>query len=201
MASGLGADGIVAPASFLILHGYENHRPAGHWQRWLSLELTARGHDVRYPQLPDPDHPDLGAWRAAALANLATLTEGTVTVIAHSASAVMWLGLCQEGAAPAVDRVVLVAPPEASVMEGIAPVAGFAWRSRDPAVPVSLGAEEALVLLGDDDEFAPHGADYLRPLVDAPVVELPGAGHLTPASGYGPWPEMLAWCLGEPAFL
>jgi hypothetical protein len=32
------------------------------------------------------------------------------------------------------------------------------------------------------------------------VIEVPGAGHITPATGYGPWPEMLAWCEGRPVF-
>ena len=41
------------PAAYLILHGWQNHRPEGHWQRWLAGELEARGHVVRYPQLPD----------------------------------------------------------------------------------------------------------------------------------------------------
>lgn len=191
----------AASGSFLILHGYENHRPAGHWQHWLAGELTALGHEVRYPQLPDPDHPDLGSWRAATVGELAALTTGPVTVVAHSASAAMWLGLCEEGIAPAADRLALVAPPEADVMAGIPDVAGFAWRGSSCAPsPLRLGAREAVVLVGSDDAFAPNGAAYLRPLVDARVVELPGAGHLTPESGYGPWPAMLAWCRGEPAF-
>lgn len=32
--------------SFLILHGWQNHRPEGHWQRGLADALAARGHHV-----------------------------------------------------------------------------------------------------------------------------------------------------------
>jgi hypothetical protein len=49
---------------FLLLHGWQNHRPAGHWQHWLAGQLTALGYEVAYPQLPDPDHPDLERWLA-----------------------------------------------------------------------------------------------------------------------------------------
>ncbi|ROQ39463.1 hypothetical protein EDF46_1095 [Frondihabitans sp. PhB188] len=194
---------VPTPSSFLILHGYENHRPPGHWQRYLAEELTVRGHDVRYPQLPDPDAPDEAAWLEVALANLATLTEGPVTVVAHSASAVMWLRACSRADAegievPRVARVAVVSPPEADVMLAIPAVAAFAWRPTGE--PLDLRADEALVVIGGGDEFAPHGAAGIAPHVAAPVVEVPGAGHITPSSGYGEWPAMLDWCLGLPAF-
>jgi predicted alpha/beta hydrolase family esterase len=191
---------VPTPSSFLILHGYENHRPPAHWQRWLALELTARGHDVRYPQLPDPDHPSREAWRDAALANLATLTEGTVTVVAHSASALLWLHEQTSGSRPRVDRVALVSPPEAAVVSTIPDVSAFAWEPHDRATPLDLGADDAIVVFGTGDEFAPHGSAGLAPFVIARAVDVEGGGHITPATGYGPWPEMLAWCEGLPAF-
>jgi len=42
----------------LLLHGWQNHRPAGHWQHQLADDLTADGVDVSYPALPDgrPQH-------------------------------------------------------------------------------------------------------------------------------------------------
>ena len=47
---------------FVILHGWENRRPSDHWEHWLHDELVARGYEVDYPQLPDPDTPDLETW-------------------------------------------------------------------------------------------------------------------------------------------
>lgn len=38
-------------ASFLLLHGIENHRPPQHWQFLLAADLVGAGHDVRYPAL------------------------------------------------------------------------------------------------------------------------------------------------------
>jgi hypothetical protein len=195
---------------FLILHGYENHRPIGHWQRWLADELESRGHVVLYPQLPAPDAPVLERWRRETLRELAALRAevgagGTVAVVAHSASAMLWLNEQQSGTRPQVDRVALVSPPEADVVAGIPPVAAFAWRpagsgaDQDPA-RLALGAPEAIVVVGGGDEFAPHGAEAVAPFVEARVVEVPGAGHITPTTGYGPWPEMLDWCEGRPAF-
>ncbi|MDR6323285.1 RBBP9/YdeN family alpha/beta hydrolase [Actinoplanes couchii] len=48
--------------SFLLLHGWQNRRPTGHWQHWLATELRAAGHEVVHPQLPDPDEPVLDVW-------------------------------------------------------------------------------------------------------------------------------------------
>jgi serine hydrolase len=32
-----------------------------------------------------------------------------------------------------------------------------------------------------------------------PVDVLPGAGHVNPDAGFGPWPEVEAWCYGASA--
>ena len=192
---------LPTPSSFLLLHGWENERPPGHWQRWLATELTARGHDVRYPQLPDPHEPDPEAWRATIRANLSTLTEGPVTVLAHSLGTVAWLAL-QAGDAPVeVDRVALVGPPALGLVAQEPAMHAFAPESRiGPAGhgPLRLGARsEAVVVAGDDDPWLPLGVvDTWRPLVDVPLHVVPGGGHLTPESGYGEWPAVLAWALG-----
>ncbi|MGH3494745.1 MAG: hypothetical protein ACRDQ1_16130 [Sciscionella sp.] len=44
----------VTPRRFLLLHGYGNHPPVGHWQWLLTEQLCRRGEQLRYPQLPDP---------------------------------------------------------------------------------------------------------------------------------------------------
>jgi predicted alpha/beta hydrolase family esterase len=36
----------------LIRHGWQNRRPEGHW---LAGRLRDDGHEVRYPQFPEPD--------------------------------------------------------------------------------------------------------------------------------------------------
>lgn len=77
--------------SVLILHGWQNHRPEAHWQHWLADRLTALGHPVRYPQLPDPDTPSLETWLTELerlLADFGTTASERV-VVAHSLSAVL----------------------------------------------------------------------------------------------------------------
>ncbi|MHC3470405.1 RBBP9/YdeN family alpha/beta hydrolase [Streptomyces sp. 7R007] len=181
----------------LILHGWQNRRPADHWQHWLADRLAELGHRVTYPQLPDPDEPDVEVWLGELTRHLEALTGPERVVVAHSASAVLWLhavarGMVQPGAA---DRVLLVAPPSASVLARYPEVAGFAPPTLDLAFP-----QPTRLVAGDDDPYCPEGARrvYGDPL-RLPTDLLPGAAHLDLDAGYGPWPGVLDWCLDPSA--
>lgn len=179
---------------FVILHGWENRRPAEHWQHWLFDELTARGQDVDYPQLPDPDTPDLDTW-LALLDDLVTRGERPVTLVAHSLATSLWLTNLARGGSPGlVTRLALVAIPSPLVL-GPTVVAPFL--DHPPRV-VELPGVEQIVFDGEGDPYSPAGvrADYA---IDdgIPVEPVPGGGHLTPDSGFGPWPRILEWTLIE----
>ncbi|MEU4272293.1 alpha/beta hydrolase [Streptomyces sp. NPDC026092] len=181
-------------ATFLLLHGFQNHRLPGHWHHWLAGRLAERGHEVRYPQLPEPDAPVLAEWLDALRENLHRPGDGgEFVVVAHSLSVVLWLraaALDPEGLD--VDRVLLVAPPSPAVTASIPEIAAFA-EGLDLG-SVRLKAPARLVYAAADP-YCPEGADvpYGIPLgLDMDVV--PGGAHLTPDSGYGEWPSLLQWC-------
>jgi len=184
--------------SFLILHGWDNFRPPGHWQRELATALRARGERVEYPQLPDAAHPAVDAWRAAAAEALAAATaDGSrAIVLAHSLSCLLWLGARPAGADPLVERVLLVAPPSRRFVADIPEIAAFAQLDPHlPTVPTAIAAS-------DDDPYCPEGATaaFGAPL-GIPVTVIPGGGHLELTAGYGAWPSMLAWALDPDARL
>ncbi|MFE9605879.1 RBBP9/YdeN family alpha/beta hydrolase [Streptomyces hokutonensis] len=179
--------------AYLILHGWQNHRPEGHWQHWLADRLRALGHQVTYPQLPDADDPDLKVWLGELARCLRELPDGERVVLAHSASALLWLhavarGVVRDGDA---DRVLLVAPPSASVVVRHPEIAEFA----PPTAELTLPGATRLVA-GDDDPYCPEGARTVfgDPL-GIPTEIIPGAGHLDLDAGYGSWPAVLEWCL------
>ncbi|MEU6376702.1 alpha/beta hydrolase [Streptomyces sp. NPDC046909] len=177
-------------SSYLILHGWQNHRPEGHWQHWLADRLAELGHEVTYPQLPEPDDPDLEVW----LGELARhLEQRPDVVLAHSLSAVLWLhavsrGIVKEGY---VERVLLVGPPSPTVLAQYPEVAEFAPPPLEFALP-----GPTLLVAGDDDPYCAGGARavYGDPL-GLPTTLLPGAAHLDLDAGYGSWPSVLEWCL------
>ncbi|WP_043669420.1 RBBP9/YdeN family alpha/beta hydrolase [Streptomyces xylophagus] len=181
--------------AYLILHGWQNHRPKDHWQHWLADRLRALGHEVAYPQLPNPDDPDLEVWLSELRRHLdlALELDGPRVVLAHSASALLWLhavarGVVGDGDA---DRVLLVAPPSASVVVRHPEIAEFA----PPAPELALPGDTRLVA-GDDDPYCPEGArTVFGDPFGIPTEIIPGAGHLDLDAGYGSWPAVLEWCL------
>ncbi|MEU5771621.1 alpha/beta hydrolase [Streptomyces asoensis] len=188
--------------SYLILHGWQNHRPEAHWQHWLADRLTELGHEVVYPQLPDPDDPDLEVWLAELARRLDAPAVGTErVVIAHSLSVLLWLHAVARGlpGLAGVHRVLLVSPPSGAVLARYPEVEGFALAGDDLA---RLGGRPlphpTRLAAGDDDPYLPEGvqAAYGDPL-NLTAELLPGAAHLDLDAGYGSWPSVLDWCLDD----
>jgi serine hydrolase len=170
----------------LILHGWQGNT-ADHWQTWLADRLRA-DHDVRYPDLPDPMDPQPEAWELALREQLDRL-DGAPVLVCHSLACALWLRAATAGARAA--RVLLVAPPAPDC--GVPEVERF-FPTRATADIVAAAATETRLVCSDNDPYCPHGAAgvYGEPLgIDTEVI--PGAGHLNPEAGYGPWPAAEQW--------
>lgn len=182
-----------ADPRIVILHGWENRRPPEHWEHHLAVELGERGFAVDYPQLPDPDTPDLDTW----LAELSALVDGDgpdVTLVAHSLATSLWLTRLARGAGPGrVTRLALVAIPAPSVLADTV-VESF---TDHPARIDPIPGVELHIFEGEGDPYLPGGtaASYtVDPAI--PVEVVPGGGHLIPDSGFGRWPRILDWVTG-----
>ena len=184
----------VGLRSFLILHGWQNRRPPEHWQHWLADRLREARTQVVYPQLPAPDEPQLEVWLEELRGHLARLAGDERVVIGHSLGALLWLHHARDASDP-VDRVLLVSPPGP---EAPAPeiAAFFAIELNAGAVAAAAGSTE--IVCSDNDPYSERGAvdAYAKPL-RLRYHLIPGAGHINPDSGYGPWPEVLDWALGS----
>ncbi|MFE5206947.1 RBBP9/YdeN family alpha/beta hydrolase [Streptomyces sp. NPDC056600] len=194
------SDDSTPEQGFLILHGWQNRRPADHWQHWLADRLAGLGHEVVYPQLPDPDEPSLDVWLAEFEGYLASLRARRRTVLCHSLACCAWLHAVDRGLVrDAVDRVLLIAPPGPAFLRDAPEITAF---TAPPVTPAQLGAaaRHTRVVCADDDPYCVEGADaaYARPAA-VPADVLPGTAHLNPDSGYGPWSALLDWCLSPAA--
>ena len=180
---------------FLVLHGYTNRRPEGHWQRRLTEALRDSGEQVVYPALPDPDDPRLEDWLEVLGTELALLGDPSRVervVIGHSLGAVLWLHAAARGLPAPVDRVLLVAPPGGPELE--AEIPRFVLPPELDAAAVAAAARSTLLVCSDADPWCAGGqvAAYADPL-GLPSVVIPGAAHLALGDGFGPWPEVIAW--------
>lgn len=180
---------------FLVVHGWQNHRPSGHWQRWLTETLRDAGEQVLYPQLPDPDRPSLAAWRGVLRDELAMLGDGERVVICHSLGCLLWLRHAQDAAPRDVaDRVLLVCPPSRSTLPP--ELADFYEGPLDAGAVAASARRGVELVCTDADPWCPEGAAemYGRAL-GLPVHVVEGAGHLSLDEGYGPWPAVHHWAL------
>ncbi|MDQ1720977.1 MAG: serine hydrolase [Pseudonocardiales bacterium] len=165
------------------------------WQPWLAGQLSGAGREVRLASWPAAEPADLAGCLSALRQSLAGLPDDGFDVLAHSAACLLWLHHAAGGTAassPRPSRVALVAPPAPDRQLA-------AWDFLRPAplaVDALRRAADGTVLVGsDDDPHCPGGVAqvYGAPLKMAATV-IAGAGDLTAAYGYGPWPAVLDWC-------
>ena len=181
----------------LIIHGWGNERPVGHWHRLLATHLRQHGHVVAYPQLPDTQLPSLDKWLAVLKVELDMLKEagdGELIVLAHSLGSLTWLHLAQSGflQEPA-SRVLLVAAADPDLC-GEVPSFQIDLNSPQVKAAARSAALSTLFVGSDSDPWQPHGVaeTFAKPL-DLPFVVIPGAGHFAIEEGWTPWTGVINW--------
>ncbi|PZU36592.1 MAG: hypothetical protein DI573_13355 [Microbacterium sp.] len=176
----------------LILDGWQHRRDGLHWQGWLAERLVERGWSVDYLTLPDPEHPSIEAWSGA----IARALEGRddVIVVAHGLSVLLWTQLAADTLAEGtVRRALLVAPPASGAHGG--DVSRIEIARLDAGAVRAAHSEGMLLVTAAEDPYLPGGAESYAAHLGIPWIELAEGAHLNAASGFGPWPEALAWCL------
>ena len=183
-------------SSFLILHGLEGSGP-DHWQTWLAAGCGSAASASPTPTFPIRSilTPPIGSARWAQSWRCWT----SPIVLCHSLACLLWLR-ASRGRAPSAlaSRVLLVAPPW---RDDLAPVARFldhGARARD----VTRAAAETLIVCSDDDPYCPpgRGRDLRRAAWNTRARDRRAAGHINPDAGYGEWPDVERWALGDGGF-
>jgi predicted alpha/beta hydrolase family esterase len=159
---------------YVIAPGYQDS-DAGHWQTLWQADFGPAAVRIAVGSWGEPELED---WVAGLDA---VMTPGAA-IVAHSLgclTALVWLRRHPGVAAGAF----LVAVPDPEGPDFPDTITGFARpRTR---------LDERLLMVGStDDPYA--GWDYTvatAAAVGAPLVELDTAGHISTASGRGPWPE------------
>lgn len=181
----------------LIIHGWGNERPEGHWHRLLASDLRKAGHAVAYPQLPDTELPSLAKWLAVLKVELDLLNEagdGELLVFGHSLGCLTWLHICQSGILKEqASRVMLVAPADPELC-GEVPDFQLDLSASEVKAAAHKAAGSTLLVGSDSDPWLPKGieATYATPL-DLPFVLIQGAGHFAIEEGWTPWQGVINW--------
>lgn len=159
---------------YVIAPGYQDS-DAGHWQSLWQADLGPAAVRVGVTSW---DEPELEDW----VAGLDVAVTPGALIVAHSLgclTAIEWLLRHPDVAAGAF----LVAAPDPEGPDFPDVITGFTR-------PQSRLIAPTLMVGSTDDPYA--GWDYTvatAEAIGAPLVRLDGAGHISTASGRGPWPE------------
>jgi predicted alpha/beta hydrolase family esterase len=178
-----------AQSTVVIVPGLRGH-VAEHWQTLLADALASAGRPVR--TVPPPtQHPLSREARVAALEEVMSAICGPVVLIAHSAGCIITVHWAQRHRTSQVRGALLATPPDLDkpmhephpspelLREG-----GWYPVPRTPLPFPSIVAASSDDPLADLDVVVGLARDW-----GSRLVEIGAAGHLNPASGYGPWPR------------
>lgn len=179
--------------AFLLLHGLDGSGP-DHWQTWLAGRLADRGLAVVYPTLPEPSAPRVEEWLAALDAELERLPADT-TVLCHSLGCLLWLHHAARLPARRMARALLVAPTQPDREDP--PSRGFRPAPLERAGVAAAAAETLLLCSTDDPYCPPQTCARIGARIGAPIAWVEGGGHLNADAGFGPWPALEEWTVGE----
>ncbi|RXZ43441.1 RBBP9/YdeN family alpha/beta hydrolase [Crenobacter cavernae] len=176
------------PFPVVVQPGWKNSGPE-HWQSHWQAALSAtrvENRDWHAPQLDD--------WLDGLDTALDQAGEPAL-VIAHSLGCIALAHYARRHP-HRVAAAILVAPADVERAAVPSEIAGFGPIPRE-ALPFP-----SLLIASDDDPYCrAERAQSLAELWGSELVWLPGAGHINPDSGYGPWPDGLVllddWLAGR----
>jgi uncharacterized protein len=183
----------------LFHHGWTNKRPEGHWMRLSAATLRSNGHQVLYPQFPNPDTPKPDEWQELLRQEANMLDEiagGEKILVAHSLGTINFIyASLNEIFAQPFDRVLLVAPPDPQMTGETSGIEGDPINLENPMIMpmVRKWTRSLTVIASDNDRWLPRGVEiYKQPLGVEPLI-YPGAGHFSLDDGWGEWPGLIRW--------
>ncbi len=172
----------------VIVPGLRDHMP-DHWQTLLAQHLQHQGRAVRIvPQI------DQGRMlRSARVANLERVVngiDGPIILVAHSVGCLITVHWAQQGKRQ-IQGALLAAPPDfdTPLPAGYSDPQTLANNGWTPVPRVRLPFP-SIVAGSRNDPIG--GFEQIRDLAQAwgsRFVDAGEAGHLSPADGYGRWPQ------------
>ena len=182
----------------LLHHGWTNKRPEGHWLRLTAAELRSRGHQVWYPQFPEPDKPNPEDWQTIIRQEAQMMDEvqgGEKIAITHSLGCMNWMLAAMTGQfEKPFDRVLFVAPPDPIKTDEADGIGGEPMDLSNPLLlpAIKANAKSFTIIASDNDRWLPRGIKIYEEALRQRAVVLPGAGHFSLDDGWGPWPGLLS---------
>jgi predicted alpha/beta hydrolase family esterase len=183
----------------LFLHGWTNRRPTGHWMRITASALRQQGHQVWYPQFPNPDKPNPAQWQDLLRQESNMMDEvsgGEKIVIAHSLGTINWLyGALTDLFDKPFDRALMVAVPDPVMTNQAEGIEGEPMNFARPEIhpQASKWAKDLQLISSDQDRWQPNGVEKFEEAFRTKSLIYPGAGHFSLDDGWGKWSGLEKW--------
>jgi predicted alpha/beta hydrolase family esterase len=183
----------------LLHHGWTNKRPEGHWLRLTAAELRTKGHQIWFPQFPEPDRPNPEDWQTIIRQEAQMMDEvqcGEKIAIAHSLGCLNWMvaAIADRFIEP-FDRVLFVAPPDPIKTNEADGIEGEPMDLQNPELlpAIRRHAKGFTIVASDADRWLPRGIKIYEEALGQSAIILHGAGHFSLDDGWGPWQGLLNW--------
>lgn len=171
--------------TIVIVPGLRDH-VADHWQTLYADRLDK----VRIVPPLERDELSLAA-RVAALDHLLLEIDGPVVLVAHSAGCLIAVHWAQSATRP-VRAALLAAPPdfEVPLPDGYPTLPELRAHGWAPVPRRRLPFPTTVAASRNDPLAGFRRVAGMAETWGSRLVDLGEVGHLNPASGYGPWPEV-----------
>lgn len=175
-------------ATVLIVPGLRDES-AQHWQTLLAGELERIGRTVRSVKPMGRENLDC-ALRVALLQQEAAAADAPLIIVAHSAGTLTVAHWASQARAE-VRGVLLAVPPnfEVPMPPGYPSLDALSAEGWLPLPRAALPFPSIVAASRNDPLAAFEWARVLAGDWHSQLVDLGAAGHLNPASGFGPWPR------------
>jgi predicted alpha/beta hydrolase family esterase len=175
--------------------------------RLTAASLRNQGHQVWYPQFPNPEKPNPADWQDLLRQESNMMDEvdgGEKIVIAHSLGTINWIyGALTDLFDKPFDRALLVAVPDPVMTAETSGIEGEPMDFANPAIAPAINkwAKNITAVASDKDRWQPNGIEFYQQLA-IDTVEFPGAGHFSLDDGWGHWSGLSKWAeSADPAHL
>ena len=167
--------------------------------RITASALRQQGHQVWYPQFPNPDKPNPAQWQDLLRQESNMMDEvsgGEKIVIAHSLGTINWLyGALTDLFDKPFDRALLVAVPDPVMTNQGEGIEGEPMNFARPEIhpQASKWAKDLQLISSDQDRWQPNGVEKFEEAFRTKSLIYPGAGHFSLDDGWGKWSGLEKW--------
>jgi predicted alpha/beta hydrolase family esterase len=166
--------------------------------RLTAARLRSAGHQVWYPQFPNPEAPNPADWQDLLRQESNMMDEvegGEKIVIAHSLGTINWIyGALTDLYNKPFDRALLVAIPDPVKTNETTGIEGEPMDFSNPLLGPQMRkwAGSVSAVASDGDRWQPNGTGFYHSL-GIETTEVVGAGHFSLDDGWGRWRGLENW--------